>query len=405
MAPPPGELGRTRPPGAGERPPRQPREAVRPARTKHDPQPEFEQKPEPTHGKPFPCANCGASLRYSPGVSSLTCEYCGHVQEIPQSEDQVHELSFEKYFEAGTVPVEVLEAADGETRCPGCGANVVITAHTAKDSCPFCGSNLTNPIEAAQPMMRPGGVLPFAVEQDSARSRFRKWVKSRWFAPNEFKQLDKLNRLNGLYVPYWTYDFMTFNFYTGQRGEAYYVTVGSGDNRRRERRIRWYPVSGMVSHFFDDVLVCASNTLPEKLIEKLEPWDLHNVQPYNDSYLSGFRTERYQVDLRHGFQCAREIADTTIRNLVERDIGGDEQRISSIRTQCEGITFKLVLLPVWLAAYRFKEKTYRVLINASTGEVQGERPWSWLKITLTALGALAVVAPLIHFLVATFANR
>ncbi|MBX3729121.1 MAG: hypothetical protein KF858_08030 [Candidatus Sumerlaeia bacterium] len=381
----PREFHPTAPPAAGAAPVAPPT----------GPQPVLEVQAMPTSGHKFSCARCGAGLAYSPGVADLACEHCGHVTHIPQSESEVEELSFEKYFESGAVAEEVLEGVANETRCPGCGAVVELSAQIAHDLCPFCGSHLTNRVEAAQPMMRPGGVLPFRIEQRDARARFAQWVKSRWFAPGDFGKLDKLDRVNGLYVPYWTYDAMTFSFFTGMRGDAYYVTVGTGKNRRTQRRIRWTPVSGTIRHFFDDVLVCGSKSLPDKQLQALEPWDLKKAEPYDAGYLAGYQTERYQVSALDGFKLARSVMDREIDRMVRMQIGGDEQRVSSISTQHEGITFKLLLLPVWLSVYRYGDKPYRVLINARTGEVQGERPWSVAKIGLTVLFALAVLVPLI----------
>ncbi|MBV9774716.1 MAG: hypothetical protein JO040_12240, partial [Gemmatimonadetes bacterium] len=73
------------------------------------------------------------------------------------------------------------------------------------------------------------------------------------------------------------------------------------------------------------------------------------------------------------------------------DIGGDEQRIHSTDTRYDDVTFKHILLPVWISAYRYREKVYRRLVNARTGEVQGERPWSWIKIALLVLFVAALV--------------
>jgi hypothetical protein len=145
---------------------------------------------------------------------------------------------------------------------------------------------------------------------------------------------------------------------------------------------------------FDDILILASRSLPKKYADRLEPWDLESLEPYGDAYLSGFRAESYRVTLREGFEEARTVMDSTIRSSVRRDIGGDHQRIHSIRTQYDDITFKHILLPVWISAYRFREKVYRFLVNARTGEVQGERPWSWVKIALAVLAGLAVIGGL-----------
>ena len=143
---------------------------------------------------------------------------------------------------------------------------------------------------------------------------------------------------------------------------------------------------------FDDILVLASRSLPPKQADALEPWDLKNLVPYGDEYLSGFLAESYTVSLEEGFRKAQGIMETAIRAAACRDIGGDHQRIHSVRTWYQNITFKHILLPIWISAYRFKEKVYRFLVNGRSGEVQGERPWSWVKILLAVLGGLVVAA-------------
>src|SRR5690606_31315882 len=119
-----------------------------------------------------------------------------------------------------------------------------------------------------------------------------------------------------------------------------------------------------VDHWFDDVLVIATPSLPRKYVEALQPWDLQNLQPFDSAFLAGFRTERYQVDLEQGFQAAKEIMDQHIRVLCCQDIGGDHQRLHSVSTKHMGITFKHLLLPVWHTAYRYHGKLFRIVINA-----------------------------------------
>jgi len=203
-------------------------------------------------------------------------------------------------------------------------------------------------------------------------------------------------------VPHWTYDANTTTDYTGQRGEYYYETQwytdSNGNRRSRQvRKTRWYYASGRVFNSFDDLLVLASESLPRKYAEKLEPWDLDGLMPYQEEFLSGFKAENYSVDLATGFQTARDMMEPTINQTIRRDIGGDTQRISSKNVLHDNITFKHVLLPVWVSAFRYDNKVFRFLVNARTGEVQGERPWSWVKITFAVLGAIALVA-LIVFL-------
>nr|HPQ94909.1 primosomal protein N' (replication factor Y) - superfamily II helicase [Thiolinea sp.] len=144
-----------------------------------------------------------------------------------------------------------------------------------------------------------------------------------------------------------------------------------------------------VQQFFDDVLVGATRALPRTILDSIRPWDLENLVAYDQAYLSGFQSEIYQVDLDEGFQQARQIMDQAIRQAVMRDIGGDQQQITALDTRYSGSTFKHILLPVWSAAFRYQDKTYRFVINGRNGQTQGERPYSPIKIALSVLLVLA----------------
>jgi hypothetical protein len=226
------------------------------------------------------------------------------------------------------------------------------------------------------------------------------WVQSRWFAPNEFLKRGVEGKFNGVYLPYWTYDTATFNVYDGERGEDYTVTVGSGNNRRTETRTRWYPASGRFQRFFDDVLVVASKGLPRDYIIALEPWPLPKCLPFTQQALAGFLARTYDVALDEGFRDAKQRIDAAIAAEVRQRIGGDRQRVHSIKSRYDAITFKHLLLPVWMLAYRYHDKPYRVFVNAGTGEVQGERPYSWVKIMLAVLAGAAAA-----LVFAAFAGR
>ncbi len=158
------------------------------------------------------------------------------------------------------------------------------------------------------------------------------------------------------------------------------------------RKTRWTYVSGEVDHFFDDILVCASKSLPRNYVDSLEPWDLNHLEGFRPEFLASFKTERYVITLDEGFSTAQQIMDAKIRQLCNQNIGGDHQQLTSVQTQHVGVTYKQILLPMWLAVYRYQQKTYRILVNARTGEVTGARPYSWIKITLAILAGLLLLA-------------
>ena len=157
------------------------------------------------------------------------------------------------------------------------------------------------------------------------------------------------------------------------------------------RHTRWYSASGTVSRWFDDVLVPATVSLAQNRLEALEPWDLVSLKPYDPAFLSGFKAQRYQVDLAQGFERVKQVTADVIQSDVREDIGGDEQRIHNIATHYSGITFKHLLLPVYSGAYHFNQKVFQIVINGRTGEIQGDRPYSFWKIALFVTAILFIL--------------
>lgn len=360
------------------------------------PGPEFDGAPLPEQRR-FPCAQCGGRLTFAPGTDELVCPYCSHRNRIAAAETFAQEQDFAKAMErleAGHDKVE-----HHTVKCDACGAQPEVSAKTTSTTCPFCGSNIVSQARASS-AIKPDSVLPFAVAESRARDEFRTWIASLWFAPSELKNyVRQESRLSGVYIPSWTYDTKVTTWYKGRRGDAYYVTVpytvtvnGRPQTRmRRERRIRWSNASGVVKNSFDDLLVVATTSLPRKHLHALEPWDTKAALPYADEFLSGFRSESYCIDLKQGLEIARGMMQPVIHGTICADIGGDEQQVLDTRMKFESITFKHLLLPVWISAYRYRGRVFRLLINARTGEVQGERPYSPWKIAGAVVLALAVV--------------
>ena len=367
--------------------------------------------PTPGGASSFPCRSCGAGLAYTPGTHGLTCDYCGTDNPLPGTDDSAVEER--DYLQALAQLRQRHDTINTPTlRCNGCGAQVDRPHHLDAMPCPFCGYGLVDE-KISQRVLRPEAVLPFHLTEPQARDAFRKWVRKLWFAPSRLKRDARAgHRLVGVYIPYWTYDTHTASDYTGQRGEHYWVnetywttetrTDSHGRTRsqrvmktRRVRKTRWYPASGRVSVPFDDVLVLAGRSLPEALVNKLTPWDLQHLQPYQDAYLAGFLAERYQLGVEPGFAEAQQKMAPEIRDAVKRDIGGDEQRIHRVTTQYHDIAFKHILLPVWSCAYRFNGKVYRFLVNAVNGKVKGHRPYSFWKIAGFVLFILGLICGLV----------
>lgn len=341
----------------------------------------------------FPCGTCGSDLRFDPGDHQLTCDHCGNVQPIESAgpwAGSIVELDFQR-----AIQDRLAEADIEETRvnaCPNCGAQTEFDPDIHAAECPFCATPVVTDTGTHR-HIKPRGLLPFDQDEGQARKSLVDWLGSLWFAPNGLTDYARKGRkMNGIYVPYWTFDADTKSQYTGQRGTHYYETKTVMRDRKRKqvrvRKTRWRPASGRVARFFDDVLVLASKSLPKKYTDGLEPWDLSALEPYNPEYLAGFRAEGYQVELVDGFTEARAFMDRMIHRDVKYDIGGDAQRVHEVKTAVNDVTFKHVLLPVWLAAYKYRGKTYRFVVNGRTGRVQGERPFSAWKIAFAVIVGL-----------------
>ncbi|WP_136645037.1 primosomal protein N' (replication factor Y) - superfamily II helicase [Tabrizicola sp. YIM 78059] len=355
----------------------------------------------------WPCSQCGAQLRYTPGQTHLTCAHCGHEQDIPAQSASSRARALQELDLAtglrGALPASDLAEAR-TTTCPSCGAVIEITGATHATQCPFCATPVVLDT-GTQRHIKPQALVPFALTEAQARKALIAWMGSLWFAPNTLLEYARKGRaMNGVYVPFWTFDAVTASRYTGERGEYYYETRtvqvrvnGKMETRREQvRHTRWYPASGRVARDFDDVLVMASRSLPARLGNELTPWDLGALVPYSPEFLAGFQAEGYTVDLPEGHAQARDRMAQVIREDVRRDIGGDEQRIHGIETRWSNETFKHILLPVWMAAYKYNGKSYRFLVNGQTGEVQGERPWSIWKIAFAAIVLLFLILGTIY---------
>ncbi len=345
----------------------------------------------------FPCEQCGADYRFSPSQNALICDHCGHqkpMQDSPWGGTALKELDFL------TALRQQLPAAEMEitrvSHCPNCAAQVEFDPAVHALECPFCATPVVADTGENR-HIKPKGVLPFQLDERAAHKAMEDWLGGLWFAPNGLRSYARKGRkMDGIYVPYWTYDAQTRSRYTGQRGTEYTVNrtvmVDGKPQIRTEIKVRWSDVRGRVQRFFDDVLVLASRSLPRPYAEGLEPWDLSQLAPYQPKFLAGFRAEAYTIDLEDGFQDARAKMDRVIERDIKFDIGGDRQRIASVDTEVSAVTFKHILLPVWMAAYKYRGQSYRFIVNGQTGRVQGERPYSAWKIALAVLLGLILAA-------------
>lgn len=366
----------------------------------------------------FPCRSCGAKLSFSPGTTSLKCDFCGAVNDFDEKTDIVEELDLDDWMRTLAATHETHEQE--HVKCKNCGGEQTLAANLFATACVFCGTPITSQ-SYAQRLIKPKSLVPFKITRLQAQDKWRAWLKGLWMAPSALKKYAQSDGgIKGLYVPYWTFDANTYSDYTGQRGddrtERYTTTNSSGQTVTQTRTVTdWTYVSGNVSFFHNDVLVSGSKTafgandragsgdsalvgagfvgsaIMSAFSTKLRTWNTAALVPYQEEYITGFQAEAYSVDLKAGFAKGKELIDAKVQSLVRQDIGGDQQRISSLNTQYSHLTFKHILLPMWVSAYLFSGKTYRFVVNGQTGEVEGESPKSGWKIFFLVMGILLLL--------------
>ncbi len=345
------------------------------------------------NGEHVKCPSCAAEMVFSPEEELLVCPYCGTHQEIAAGNDPIEEHNFE-FCQTGSGEWGV---ATKIIHCDNCGADMVADTNVTARVCAYCGSPMLTQAENPD-NVSPEAVLPFKIAADTAKLYFKEWVKRRFFAPRALRDASSLQRLNGVYIPHFTYDCNTRSDYHAQAGTHYYetemVTVQrDGKTITEPRQImktRWTPVSGNFSSSFDDVLVLASENVDSKLVS-LE-FDLNDLVPYQKEYIYSFLAENNSISKEACWNTAQNIIKTKLEMEITKTIAADEIRSLSFTTDYRNITFKSIFLPVWISSYQFKGKTYKFMINGQSGEINGQAPFSALRVSLSMIGSILLSA-------------
>lgn len=342
----------------------------------------------------FACGGCGALLLWDAASKGLKCPFCASTAAVERAADFAPvEYALEH------VPVERTRAdAPKVFHCDDCGAEVRFEGATVADRCPFCGAEHVVERRGDAGRILPESVVPFAVDAAKAREVFRAWVGKGLFRPRGVLARVADEALKGVYVPYWTYDATTWSRWTAMAGWHYTVRVPDGrGGTRSEQRTRWEPASGERTGAYDDVLVCGSKGVDPKLLPKVEPFGLDGLVAYRAEYLAGWLAEEYVVDLPEGWAVARERINAMERTACANDVPGDTHASLRVWTQHHDVTWKHVLLPMFVATYRYAEKTYKFLVNGQTGKVCGTRPVSGWRVAIAIVLGAALVGAAVWF--------
>ncbi len=330
------------------------------------------------------CGGCGANMVYDPNTNSLICPHCGTKESIEFTGKSV-ELDLSSAFSQDAVWKNENAVV---FVCDNCGAKVVLSQGETAKNCPFCG---TAHVRESDELvgLKPNAVLPFAFGQDKALEFSKKWAKKKFFAPNKFKKTLSAENLRGIYTPCFTFDSKTTSVYTGRIGTRHTRVVGSGKNRRTETYVSWRTISGRYFSNFDDILITAGSKFDQKQLNKISPYLTNESVEYNEDYLLGYMAYHYDNEISDCWETAKGNIDSMLRTQILSQYNYDELGYLNVSTTHEQVTYKYVMLPVYLGHFNYNKKLYNFYINGCTGKVGGKTPKSPLKITSLVLGILA----------------
>jgi hypothetical protein len=344
------------------------------------------------------CPACGAQAEWNPGKEKLVCPYCG--TESPYVIDRATGKAVENDL------VKALRELPDEDRgwnterrsvqCQSCRAVMVFDPSRVGQNCEFCGSPALVAYSEIKAPIRPESLLPFKVPSDRIRDGMRRWLRSHWLAPNRLARASLIDTLRSLYIPYWTFDANVRCPWEAEAGHYYYVSVPQRDSQgrtvmRQERRVRWEPASGEITHTFDDEPVPGTHGVDLGLLRQIEPFPTQDLVPYDTAFLSGHVVEHYQIVLFDAANASQQQMHAKLEQLCAAEVPGDTYRNLAIHPVYSNQTFKHVLVPVWLLTYDYGAKKYQVVANGYTGALAGHYPYSAWKIFFLIVTILIIL--------------
>ncbi|HJW83485.1 MAG TPA: primosomal protein N' (replication factor Y) - superfamily II helicase [Anaerolineae bacterium] len=352
----------------------------------------------------YTCPKCGGDMNFDAAKGMLACPFCGHSMPTPETSEVVQEHDLREALRDTSGKAHGFGTAVKSIKCNACGATNNVAPNVASTSCPFCGSNQVVEQPPDPNLIQPESLIPFGVDDSRAQRLFLDWLGRGLFHPSDLKKFGGGQKLSGVYLPFWTFDAHAESDWRAESGDYYYVNETVWVTRdgkqlqetRQVQKVRWYPSSGHRSDDHDDVLVYATSSIDVKMIERVYPFDTQKLAPYNPSFLSGWGAESYRIPLADAWKLGQSLIEREQYSRCGRDVPGDTHRNLHVNTRLSNLTYKHVLLPVWLASYRYNNKVYRFMINGQTGEVQGQKPISWIKVAIAVVIALIVIGLIVY---------
>jgi hypothetical protein len=277
--------------------------------------------------------------------------------------------------------------------CENCGAEVFFDPNLQVMKCDFCGSTFvpedvgTTDVSIDEETY----IIPFQVEEGEVSKIFQEWIKKGWFKPGDLASTYQRDSFRGIYIPNWYFHFNASVHWSGEKDIRKSRSVTSADGSKRTEH---YTETEHRSGSFDDMIelfIPSSRGLSVDEINELAPFPIESSIPFGPEKLTGKQAEKPNLDKDLAWSKAKEKANDIIRDKVQSEV----TRINHLDVNLGEPTHRLVYVPTWLFGYKYKGKYYKVMVNGQTGEIQGKKPVSWLKVVIAGgiviLGIILIV--------------
>ena len=323
------------------------------------------------------CPSCTAPLPFNPEIQKWKCEYCGN--EYTLEELEKYEKKSNNFENEVIEPHEKMDLDMYE--CSNCGAQILADENTTATFCVYCGNTaiIKNRLVGA---MKPDKIIPFAYTKKQAEKSFIDYKKGKIFAPKDFNKKENIEKISGVYIPFWLYDCSAFghidvvgkNIKTWRSGDYLYTKTDT------------YKVLREGNMDYEKVPADGSKKFDDDLMDSIEPFDYSKFTDFNASYLSGFLSEKYDVGENEAFERAKErIVNSTKDELKSTVIGYSTDTIVNSKVDIDLKSTNYVLLPVWMLNIKYKGKLRKFAMNGQTGKMIGDVPISPLKVTFWSI--------------------
>lgn len=330
----------------------------------------------------YKCPNCGAELQFKPDTQDFGCEFClsSFTEEeiktacekaensIPSAEEQKNQEEFSEHTNI--------------YHCGSCGAEIICDDNRTADFCYYCHAPVILSGRLSGDFM-PSKVIGFRLNRDEAVDKFKKWCGKRFFLPKDFKSEQQLEKMTGLYVPFWVADCdMKADFHAVGKKVR---TWTSGNYRYTETKE--YDVIRKADIFTNGIPADGESKIDDDLMESIEPFDYKQAKDFSMSYLSGFFADKYDVDKAGVFPRIKLRAAQAAKNVINASVSGYTSVIlHSENYRIVNTNWQYMLLPVWFMTYKYNGKIYSFAVNGQTGKLAGTPPLDKLKLRLFSLG-------------------